>query len=112
MLIRRGDGTCVFLLFAFFSQLIFLPVQTLAQGRNIYFTESALKPLKNQGDGVVTDRVLDNQIKKMPPTQGRSGESNPKKSKPRKPDIVLTNTLEMSLQDVIANTLKNNISIA
>ncbi len=112
MLIRRGDGTCVFLLFIFFSQLIFSPVQTLAQGRNIYFTESALKPLKNQGDGVVTDRVLDNQIKKMPPTQGRSGESNPKKSKPRKPDIVLTNTLEMSLQDVIANTLKNNISIA
>ncbi len=29
-----------------------------------------------------------------------------------KPDIVLTHTLEMSLQDVIANTLKNNVSIA
>ncbi len=113
MLIRRCvTSTSVLLLIAFYSLLIFSPVQTLAQGRNIYFTESALKPLKNKGDGVVTDRILDNQIKKMPPTQGRSGESNPKKSKPRKPDIVLTNTLEMSLQDVIANTLKNNISIA
>ena len=113
MLIRRcATCTSVLLLIAFCSLLIFSPVQTLAKGRNIYFTESALKPLKNQGDGVVTDRVLDNQINKRPPTQGRSGESNPKKSKPRKPDIVLTNTLEMSLQDVIANTLKNNISIA
>jgi len=112
MLIRRCDGTSVFLLFVFLSPLILPPVKTLAQGRNLYFTESTLKPLKNQGNGVVTDRVLDNQIKKVPPTQVRSGKSAPKKSAPGKPDIVLTNTLQLSLQDVVENTLKNNVSIA
>lgn len=112
MLIRRCEDACVFLLFVFFSLLFFSPVQTFAQGRNLYFTESALKPLKNQGNGAVNDRALDNQIKKSQPAKARSGKSNPKKSKTRKPDIVITNTLRLSLRDVVENTLKNNISIA
>ena len=112
MLIRRCGDACVFLLFIFFSLLFFSPVQAFAQGRNLYFTESALKPLKNQGNGAVADRVLDNQIKKTPPTKTRSGKSNPKKSKTRKPDIVITNILRLSLRDVVDNTLKSNVSIA
>jgi len=112
MLIRLCDGPRLFLLFAFFSLLIFLPVKTLAKDQNFYLAESALKPLKMPDKGVVTDRSLDNRIKKSPPSQVRSRKSTLKKSAPGKPDIVLTNTLELSLQDVIANTLKNNISIA
>ncbi len=112
MLIRRCDGTIGFLLFAFFSLLIFLPVKTLAKERKRYLAESAPKPLKKPDKGVVTDRFLDNQIKKMSPSQVRPGESTLKKSAPGKPDIVLSSTLELSLRDVIANTLKNNVSIA
>ena len=35
-----------------------------------------------------------------------------RKSNPGKPDIVLTNTLKLSLRDVIESTLKNNVAIA
>ncbi len=112
MLIRRCDGTRVFLISVFFSLLIFLPVKTFAKERKLSLADSASKPLKKQDKGIVTDRLLDNQIKKMSPSQGGSGKSTLNKSSSRKPDIVLTNTLEMSLQDVIANTLKNNVAIA
>jgi len=112
MLIRRCYGTRAFLLFAFFSLLIFLPVKTLAKERNLSLAQSSPKPLKNPKKGVVTDRFLDNRIKSRPPSQLRSRKSTLKKSAPGKPDIVLTNTMELSLRDVIANTLKNNISIA
>ena len=112
MLIRRCYGTRFFLLLTFFSLLIFLPVKTLARERNLYFAETSPSPLKSPDTGITNDRSLDNQIKKRPPPHIRPRKSTLKKSAPGKPDIVLTNTLPLSLQDVIANTLKNNISIA
>ncbi len=112
MLIRRCSGARAFLLFAFFSVLIFLPVKTLAEERNLSLAQSSPKPLKKPKKGVVTDRFLDNQIKKRPTPQIRSRKSILKKSAPGKPDIVLTDTIQLSLQDVIAHTLKNNIAIA
>ena len=112
MLIRRCYGSRAFLLFAFFSLLAFLPVKTFARERNLYFAETSPSPLKSPDTGITNDRSLDNQIKKRPPPHILSRKSTLKKSAPGKPDIVLTNTLPLSLQDVIANTLKNNISIA
>ena len=112
MLIRRCYGSRAFLLFAFFSLLTFLPVKTFARERNLYFAETSPSPLKSPDTGITNDRSLDNQIKKRPPPHILSRKSTLKKSAPGKPDIVLTNTLPLSLQDVIANTLKNNISIA
>ena len=101
MLIRRCAGTSVFLLFAVSTLLIFLPVETLAKERKDRLAQSSPKSLKNKNKEAVTDRFLDDQMQKMPP-QARSG----------KPDIVLTNTLQLSLKDVITSTLKNNVSIA
>lgn len=101
MLIRRCAGTSVFLLFAVFTLLIILPVETLAKERKDRLAQSSPKSLKNKNKEAVTDRFLDDQMQKMPP-QARSG----------KPDIVLTNTLQLSLKDVITSTLKNNVSIA
>ena len=112
MLIRRCEGTRAFLLFSFFSLLIFLPVKTFAKERILYFAESPPKPLKSPDKAVPNDRSLDNQIKKRPTPQIRSRKNTLKKSAPGKPDIVLTNTLKLSLRDVIANTLKNNVTIA
>ena len=112
MLIRHCYGARALLLYAFFSLLIFLPVKTLAKERNLSLAQSSPKPLKKPNKGLVTDRFLDNQIKKRPPSQARPRKSTLKRSAPGKPDIVLTDTLELSLQDVIANTLKNNIAIA
>jgi outer membrane protein len=112
MLIRRCEGICAFLLVALFSLLIVLPVRTFANERELYLAQSPSKPLKKQDKGFVTDRVLDNRIKKTPPSPVRSGKTTPKKSAPRKPDIVLSKTLPLSLPDVIAKTLKNNVSIA
>ena len=112
MLIRRCAGTSVFLLFTLFSLLIFLSVETSARERSLYFAESATKPLKNKNKGPATDRVLDNRMQKGPSSQVGSRKNTLKKSASRKPDIVLTNTLQLSLQDVIENTLKNNVSIA
>jgi outer membrane protein TolC len=68
--------------------------------------------LKKPGKRAVSDRVLDNEIKKSPPSQVGPRINTLKRSAPGKPDIVLTNTLELSLRDVIANTLRNNVSIA
>jgi len=112
MLIRRCYGTRVFLLLTFFSLLVFLPVKTSARERNLYFAETSPSPLKSPNTGITNDRSLDNQIKKKQPPRIRPRKSTLKKYAPGKPDIVLTNTLPLSLQDVIANTLKNNISIA
>jgi len=108
MLKRRCAGTSVTLLFTLFSLLIFLPMKTSARERNLYFAESAPKALKNNGKQPVTDRDLDNRKQKGLSSKSRSG----KGSVPGKPDIVLTNTLPLSLQDVIESTLKNNVSIA
>jgi outer membrane protein len=112
MLIRRCADTSVFLLFILFNLLIFLSVETSARERNLYFAESTLKPLKNQDKGPVANRALDNQMQKGPSPQVGSSKNALKKSAPGEPDIVLMNTLELSLQDVIANTLKSNVSIA
>lgn len=112
MLIRRCYSSRTLFLFVFFSLLIFLPVKTLAKEKNLSFAQSPPNPLKKSKKGVVTDRLLDNQIKSIPLSQPRSMKSTLKKSAPGKPDIVLTNTMELSLQDVIANTLKNNVAIA
>ena len=102
MLICRCAGSSVFLLVTLFSILIYLPVETLAKERTLYFAESAVKSIKNQAGDSANDRVMDSRSKKMSSSQLRSG----------KPDITLTNTLELSLRDVIESTLKNNVSIA
>jgi outer membrane protein TolC len=112
MLTRHCEGTCAFLIFAFSSLLIFLPVETFAKNRNLYFAESSSESLKNPDEGATNDRSPDTQIRKRPTPHLRSKRSTLKKSAPGKPDIVLTDTLELSLRDVIAHTLKNNVAIA
>jgi len=112
MLISRCEGFCAFLLVAFLSLLIVLPVSTFANERELYLSQSTSKPLKKQDKGVVTDRVLDNRIKKTPSSPVRPRKSTLKKTAPGKPDIVLSKTLPLSLRDVIAKTLKSNVSIA
>jgi outer membrane protein TolC len=112
MLIRRCDGTRAFLLFTFFSLLIFLPVKTLAKERNPSLAQSSPKPLKRHKKSAVTDRLLDNRMKSKSPSQLHSEKNIIKRSASGKADIVLTDTLELSLKDVIAHTLKNNVAIA
>ena len=112
MLIRHYEGTRSFLVFAVFSLLIFSHVKTFANERNLYFAESSPKSLNSKAKDIVIDRSLDNQIKKGPSPQVLSKEKTPEQSSLGKPDIVLTNTLKLSLKDVIAHTLKNNVSIA
>lgn len=93
-----------------FNLLIFLPVDSFSQDRKFFLTESAPKALKKPGIGTVPGRPLDRGMKTEP--SPKAGTQSIKPARPfRKPDIVLTHALEMSLQDVIANTLKNNISI-
>jgi outer membrane protein TolC len=112
MLIRRCEGTRAFLLFAFFSLLIYLPVKALAKEKNLSLAQSSSKPSEKLKKSDVTDRHLDNQIKKRPTPEIRPRKSTLKKSAPGKPDIVLTDTMELSLRDVIAHTLNNNVAIA
>jgi outer membrane protein TolC len=113
MLTHHRAGSSAFLFFVLFTLLFFLPVNALAKERNLRFAESKQKSLKNQDKEVVNDRALDKGIKKKSPFQVRPRrKSTLKKSAPGKPDIVLTNTLRLSLRDVVASTLKNNVSIA
>ena len=112
MLTRRCDNTRAFLLFMFFGLFIFLPGETSAKGENLYFAESAPKSSKSPDEGSANDRFLDNQEKMISSPQLESEKNTFEKSTHEKPDIVLTTTLQLSLQDVIANTLKNNIAIA
>ena len=112
MLIRHYEGTRSFLVFTVFSLIIFSHVKTFANERNLYFAESSPKSLSNKAKDVVNDRSLDSQIKKGPSPQALSREKTPEQPSLGKPDIVLTNTLELSLKDVIAHTLKNNVRIA
>ena len=112
MLIRHYEGTRSFLVFTVFSLIIFSHVKTFANERNLYFAESSPKSLSNKAKDVVNDRSLDSQIKKGPSTQALPRGKAPEQPSLGKPDIVLTNTLELSLKDVIAHTLKNNVRIA
>ena len=112
MMIRHSEGTRAFLFFAFSSLLILIPVETFAKNRNLYFAETSSESLKNPEESVANDRSPDNEIKKRPTPRIRPMRSTLKKSAPGKPDIVLTDTLELSLKDVIAQTLKNNVAIA
>ena len=102
MLNRPCTGSSAFLLFTLFGLLILLPIKTLAGEGSLYFAESAPNSLKNQGEIPSNDRILDNRKVTSPSSSTRS----------EKPDIVLTNTLQLSLRDVIESTLKNNVSIA
>ena len=102
MLTRRCADTSVFLLFALSIFLIFMPVKTFAKDRKNRLAQASPKPLKNNGKEAATDRFLDDQLKKIPAENARS----------QKSDIVLTNTLQLSLKEVITNTLKNNVAIA
>jgi len=112
MLIRHCEGTRAFLFTVFSSLLIFLPVETFAKNRNLYFAQSSSESSKNPNEGVSNDRSPDNEIKKRPTPQIHSKKNTLKKYASEKPDIVLTNTLELTLKDVIAQTLKNNVAIA
>ena len=112
MLTHHRAGNSALLFFTLFTLLFYSPVDTLAMERGVRLAESTPKSLKSQGKEVVNDRALDNRIKKTSPSQARSRKSALKKSALGKPDIVLTNTLRLSLRDVVASTLKNNVSIA
>ena len=103
MLISPRSGWSAFLLFTLFSFLIYSPAELAALERNLYFAESEPKVLNKKDKGQAADRVTDNQKIKAP---------SPKVSMSEKPDIVLSNTLQLSLKDVIEGTLKNNVSIA
>jgi len=105
MLIRRpsvADGLFCLL----FIQLIFLPVDSFSKDRRFFLVESSQKALKKPKIGTLPGSKEDAGLKQAP--------SYKKTQTPRasKPDIILTHTLELSLRDVIANTLKNNVSIA
>jgi outer membrane protein TolC len=109
MLTRHYKGTRAFLFFALSSLLIFIPVKTFAKKRHLLYAESSSNPVKGLDEGTTNDRSSGTKIKKRPAPQLRS---KSKKSAPGKPDIVLTDTMELSLKDVIAKTLKNNVAIA
>ena len=97
---RPCAGTSAFLFFILF---IFLPIKASAQKRNFYFAESAPNSLKIKDKTPKANRV----------PESRKGTRLPEsKTLSEKPDIVLTNTLQLSLRDVIESTLKNNVSIA
>ena len=110
MLMRRPSAADGFF-FLLFILLIFLPVDSFSKERRFFLAESSQKPLKKPDIGTLPGSGVDGGLKQAPSYEAQTPPVQPA---PRisKPDIVLTHTLEMSLQDVIANTLKNNVSIA
>ena len=111
MLMRRPSAAGGFVFLFIINLLIFLPVDSFSKERKFFLTESTPKALKKPGIGTVPGRPLDGGMKTEP--SPKAGTKPIKPARPfRKPDIVLTHTLEMSLRNVIANTLKNNVSIA
>jgi outer membrane protein TolC len=104
MLMRRpsvADGFFCLL----FIQLIFLPVDSFSKERRFFLAESSQKALKKPNIGTLSGPRASDGLKTAPSYKTRTSQTG-------KPDIVLTNTLELTLRDVIANTLKNNVSIA
>ena len=97
MLIRRCAGTSVFLLFTLFNLLIFLSVETSARERNLYFAESAPKPLKNNGKHPIADRELDNRMQKRPSSQARSRKNTLKKS----PHVRASTAIKSKLEELL-----------
>ncbi|MCH7650530.1 MAG: TolC family protein [Nitrospinae bacterium] len=97
--------------FLSFILLILLPVDSFSKDRRFFLAEPSQKTLKKPDMGTLPGSGVDGGLKQAPSykTQTPLAQPVPPISKP---DIVLTHTLEMSLQDVIANTLKNNVSIA
>ncbi|MCH7498400.1 MAG: TolC family protein [Nitrospinae bacterium] len=97
--------------FLSFILLILLPVDSFSKDRRFFLAEPSQKTLKKPDMGTLPGSGVDGGLKQAPSykTQTPLAQPAPPISKP---DIVLTHTLEMSLQDVIANTLKNNVSIA
>jgi len=94
-----------------FILLIFLPVDSFSKERRFFLAEPSQKTLKKPDIGTLPGSGEDGGLKQAPSYETQTPPVQPA---PRvsKPDIVLTHTLEMSLQEVIANTLKNNVSIA
>ena len=94
-----------------FILLILLPVDSFPKDRRFFLAEPSQKTLKKPDMGTLPRSDVDGGLKQAPSYETQTPLAQPA---PRisKPDIVLTHTLEMSLQDVIANTLKNNVSIA
>ncbi len=110
MLLRRpsvADGV----FFLLFIQLIFLPVDSFSEERRFFLAEPSQKTLKKPDIGTLPGSGVDGGLKQAPSYETQTPPAQPA-PRTSKPDIVLTHTLEMSLQDVIANTLKNNVSIA
>ena len=110
MLMRRPSVADGFF-FLSFILLILLPVDSFSKDRRFFLAEPSQKTLKKPDMGTLPGSSVDGGLKQAPSyeTQTPLAQPVPPISKP---DIVLTHTLEMSLQDVIANTLKNNVSIA
>lgn len=114
MLTNRPAFTGGCLLVVFINALFFLPVETFAQKRKLYFAESNPKVLKNPDKAIVPERFRDNQkIKKAPSDSSSEDENSTRQTRRRrKPDIVVTNRLALTLKEVISKTLENNVSIA
>lgn len=110
MLTRRPIGATGLAFLLIFNLLIFLSVDSYAQAGGLYFADAVSKPSKKPDKGEVTDRFLDKRENLQLPQS--HGESSSPKPRGRKPDIVLTHTLELSLRDVITRTIENNVSIA
>ena len=110
MLMRRPSVADGFF-FLSFILLILLPVDSFSKDRRFFLAEPSQKTLKKPDMGTLPGSGVDGGLKQAPSYETQTPLAQPA---PRisKPDIVLTHTLEMSLQDVIANTLKNNVSIA
>lgn len=97
MLIPRVtvDG---FVFLVLLNLLILLPVDSFSKEQKLFFAEAAPDALKKPALGKAPGRFRD--------AGGKPGNIT------RKPDIVLNDSLRMSLKEVIAHTLKRNVSIA
>lgn len=103
-------GGLLFLLII--NLLIFQPVNGFSKDRRFFIAESDSDPLKTQDLDNEPLRELDNQKTQTPENSNPTESESSPQPLPEKPDIILVNSLQMSLRDVIENTLKSNVSIA
>ncbi len=104
-----ADGR--FLYLVILISLVIMPGKSYSKERNTFFDstiELKKQGLKDPPRHFFFSQKLKSEIPQKSPGKGMA---SPKNS-PQKPDLVVSNTIGLSLNDVIANTLKNNVSIA
>ena len=93
--------------------LFLISVEAFAQSRKLYFSDSDTEVLKNAEKEVAPDRFQDTQPEAVSPAPQAAPKKTEVEPRPRrKSDIVVTNRLTLTLKDTVAQTLKNNVSIA